>query len=121
MMVKRRAVLAALAVSFLGTVRCDAEQSPDVTLKDAKAMVISAPMPDYPLLAREARYTGSGVFILNLQRSSGVVQSITIGRSTGHQILDWAAMAAFIRWRFKPNTAKKVKIPVTFTMTGWRY
>lgn len=117
----KRAFIAALAVSFVGTLGCDAQPQDEISAKEAKAMVFSAPRPDYPLLARQARYTGSGVFVLNIDKPTGVVQSITIGRSTGHKILDWAAMAAFIKWRFKPNTVHKVKIPITFTMSGWRY
>ncbi|MFL6539054.1 MAG: energy transducer TonB [Chthoniobacterales bacterium] len=121
MTLKRRVVLTALALSFLGAARCNAQEPREISSKEAKALATATPLPDYPLLAREARYTGSGVFILNVQPSTGAVKSITVGRSTGHRILDWAAMNAFIRWRFKPNIVKKVKIPVTFTMNGWRY
>ncbi|PYJ79337.1 MAG: hypothetical protein DME69_05200 [Verrucomicrobia bacterium] len=42
-------------------------------------------------------------------------------QSIGSPILDNAATSAFRQWRFKPGTVSKVKIPITFTMTGASY
>ena len=120
-MTVNRSALTAFVVAAFGSICCADQMQDEISAEHARAMVVSAPRPDYPLLAREARYTGSGVFIVNIDKPTGVVRSITIGQSTGHKILDWAAMAAFIKWRFKPNSLHKVKIPVTFTMNGWRY
>jgi protein TonB len=72
--------------------------------------------PEYPLAARQRHLTGSGLLILHVDRHSGEVTSITIHKSTGHAILDAAAMRAFIQWRFKPGSAKDVKMPVSYTM-----
>lgn len=107
--------------AFLCTLRCQAEELREISGKEARPFVVSAPRPEYSFIARQARYTGSGVFILNVKRSTGLVQSITIERSTGHAILDASAMQAFIRWRFKPNTVSKVRMPITYAMTGAAY
>jgi TonB family protein len=41
-------------------------------------------------------------------------------KSTGHKILDDAALDAFRQWRFKPGSVTKVKIPINYTMQGFR-
>ena len=33
-------------------------------------------------------------------------------------MLDRAAREAFLRWRFKPGTSRRIKVPITFTMGG---
>src|SRR5438045_2168212 len=53
--------------------------------------------------------------------SSGRVSSASMGTSIGSPILDNAATSAFSQWRFKPGSVSKVKIPITFTMTGAQY
>jgi TonB family protein len=73
--------------------------------------------PDYPYEARNASMQGSGVFILNINEKTGVIESIRIKKSTGYRILDLAAMKAFITYRFKPHTPTKVWIPVSFLMS----
>jgi TonB family protein len=79
--------------------------------------------PDYPLEARQNHLQGSGVFILNISEKTGRVESIQINQSTGHRILDAAAMKALINYRFKPHTVTKVWIPVRFKLgpltPGW--
>ncbi|PYJ38148.1 MAG: hypothetical protein DME81_06315 [Verrucomicrobia bacterium] len=39
-------------------------------------------------------------------------------QSTGDSTLDKSAVRAFRKWRFKPGTVSKVRIPIEFTMTG---
>jgi TonB family protein len=84
------------------------------------ALCIYAPKPDYPLASRALHHTGSGLYLLRVG-SNGTVQSFEVLKSTGHPDLDQAATDAFSQWRFKPGTVKKVKIPMSFTMTGVRY
>jgi TonB family protein len=84
-----------------------------------KSMLVSGNLrkeqrPDYPVEARRAYLTGSGVFILNIGKKTGRVDSIQINKSTGYEILDRAAMKAFITFRFKPNVPSKVWIPIEF-------
>jgi TonB family protein len=85
-------------------------------VKAARAVAISAPRPDYPYLARRSRLTGLGVAVLHIDKSTGVVTAAEMSPSTGHAILDNAALSAFRRWRFKPGTVAMVKLPIAFAM-----
>src|SRR6476469_10455592 len=92
-----------------------------MTASQAKASAISAPRPDYPYEARSRKITGSGVCVVTVDPASGSVTDATMAQSIGNPILDNSAVSAFRRWRFKPGTVSKVKIPITFTMTGASY
>jgi TonB family protein len=87
----------------------------------AKALAISAPRPEYPYEARSRRIMGSGVCVVTVDTPSGNVTDATMAQSIGNSILDNSAVSAFRRWRFKPGTVSKVRIPITFTMTGASY
>jgi TonB family protein len=110
-----------LSVAFLtGICRATAQttDSPPVPLshRKAKAVAISAPRPDYPLEARAQHFTGSGIALLEIDRKTGYVTAARMLKSTGHVILDNAALSAFMRWRFKPGTVHQVRIPTNYTM-----
>jgi TonB family protein len=83
-----------------------------------KALVINGPRPDYPYEARRGRITGSGIGIIEVDPSTGKVTRTYMAISTGSPILDNATLYAFRRWRFKPGTVSKVKIPINFTLGG---
>jgi periplasmic protein TonB len=91
------------------------------TASQAKASAISAPRPEYPYEARSRHIMGSGVCIVTVDVGSGSVTDATMAQSIGNPILDNSALSAFKRWRFKPGSVAKVKIPITFTMTGASY
>jgi TonB family protein len=84
---------------------------------EAKALAIFAPQPEYPAEARRHHITGNGVCMLTID-ASGNVTDATMVQSIGSSILDNAALSAFRRWRFKPGTDSKIKIPINFTMTN---
>jgi TonB family protein len=84
----------------------------------AKALAIYAPRPQYPYEARRRRQAGSGIAILAVDPSTGIVENAEMATSTGHKLLDNAALSAFRRWQFKPGTVAEVRIPITFTMGG---
>ena len=42
-------------------------------------------------------------------------------QSIGNPILDNSTVSAFRRWRFKPGTPVRVRIPITFVLTGTLY
>ena len=44
------------------------------------------------------------------------VRSPSVIKSTGYQILDNAALAAFRNWRWKPGKWKQVDVPITFKL-----
>jgi protein TonB len=92
-----------------------------MSISGAKALAISAPRPEYPYEARSRHIMGSGVCVVTVDTASGSVSDATMAQSIGNPILDNSAVSAFRRWRFKPGTVSKVKIPITFTMSGASY
>lgn len=107
-----------VAIGVLSVVTTFAQPPLDQIAK-AKALAIYAPRPAYPYDARSKHLTGSGIVLLNVDPSSGNVTSTRLLKSTGHKILDDAALDAFRQWRFKPGSVDKVKIPINFTMQGF--
>ena len=93
-----------------------------MSISSAKVSAISAPRPQYPYEARSRHVTGSGVCVVTVDTASGNVTGATMAQSTGSPILDNAATSAFQRWRFKAGAvSSRVKIPITFTMSGASY
>jgi TonB family protein len=84
-----------------------------------KRTAIYAARPEYPIEARRLRLTGAGVFAMHV-RPDGTVSSVEVLKSTGHAILDQAAIAAFRQWRFHAGTVTKVTTPIRFTANGAR-
>jgi TonB family protein len=96
-------------------------KAPPLSISRAKALAISAPRPAYPYEARARRITGSGVCVVDVDPGSGAVTEATMAQSTGSPILDNSAVSAFRNWRFRPGTVSKVRIPITYTLTGVSY
>lgn len=91
-----------------------------VSASAGKAAAISAPRPEYPYQARSQHITGSGVCVVSVD-AGGSVTDATMATSIGNSLLDQAALSAFRRWRFKPGSVSKVRIPITYTMSGAAY
>jgi TonB family protein len=91
------------------------------SLRSVKAMVAYAPRPVYPYEARRQRVTGSGVALLTVDPTVGTVTDVLMAQSCGNAILDNATLNAFRRWRFKPGTAARVQVPITYTLMGASY
>ena len=90
-------------------------------LLSVKAMVTYAPRPVYPYQARRQRITGSGIALLSVDQTSGTVTDVLITQSCGDAILDNSTLEALRRWRFKPGSVAKVKVPITYTLMGVSY
>jgi len=93
----------------------------EMSMSRAKALAIASPRPPYPYEARAKRITGSGVIVATVDAASGSVTDASVAQSTGSSILDDAAVSTFRRWRFRPGSVSKVRIPITFTLTGASY
>jgi protein TonB len=90
-----------------------------MSISSARVSAVYSPKPPYPYEARSRHITGSGVCVLTVDTASGNVTGATMAQSTGSPILDEATTSTFQRWRFRPGqVAPKVKVPITFTMTG---
>lgn len=53
---------------------------------------------------------------MHIDRRTGLVTRAEMAPSTGHAILDNAALSAVRRWRFKPGTVAQVRLPITFSV-----
>jgi protein TonB len=77
--------------------------------------------PKYPLVARRRNYEGT-VLLDVLVSKKGMVDSIRLAESSGHQVLDRAAVKAVRAWAFHPGkkgdepVAMWVTVPVRFQL-----
>ena len=81
---------------------------------DAKKVATHVKFPVIPPEAKAKHLSGSGVIVVHV-RPDGTVERAEVARSSGHKILDDAALAAFSQWQFIPGRLSKVTIPFTFT------
>jgi len=91
------------------------------SLASARVSALSAPRLEYPYEARRQKITGSGTVAMTVDPVSGHVTSVAMETSTGSLVLDNAAITGFRRWRFKPGTVSRVRLPITYTLTGAQY
>jgi TonB family protein len=91
-----------------------------MSMSNAKALAVSKPQPPYPYEARAHHITGSGICVVTVD-PGGSVSDATMAQSIGNNLLDQSALSTFRRWKFRPGTVTKVKIPITFTMAGASY
>jgi TonB family protein len=90
-------------------------------MSSAKALAVYAPKPPYPYEARAHHIMGSGVCVLSVNSATGQVTDASMSQSIGNRILDDATTSTFRNWRFRPGTVSKVRVPITYTMTGASY
>jgi TonB family protein len=104
-----------LVMIFLTVAVIGNSQAADDT--HAKHHALYAPRPNYPLYARQYHWTGEGLFACHI-RPDGTVASVDVLRSTGHAMLDRAAIKALRQWRFQSGDMNAIKIPINFSMSG---
>lgn len=68
----------------------------------AKAGCIQVPKPIYPAIARNRGWEGRGVLLIKVS-AQGVIESVAIEKSSGHEILDDAAIEAAKKWQCTPQ------------------
>jgi TonB family protein len=108
-----RFVSAALLAIGLSAISAHGEVS-----SDYRKCVFSVMVPDYPQEAREKKWTGLGSAALQINSRTGRVENVALTRSTGHAILDEAALRAYRRWVFLPNTISHAEVPIIFNRFG---
>jgi protein TonB len=110
-------VFAPLSISAQRIVPATSDSAP---LKDAISMkvVLHQVPPAYPLEARRSHLSGRGILVGQVDSKTGFVTSVRMEKSTGHKILDDAALEAFRQWRFKSGTGtiRKFRTPITYNM-----
>ena len=88
---------------------------------DYKASYLNNPKPPFPMVARRMNWEGK--VILNVEvLAEGACGAVNVFRSSGHEVLDKAAMNAVKNWRFSPARragqaiTKWFKVPVNFSL-----
>jgi len=115
--ISRRKFIRKLALVIVATLVCVPSLhaqtgTPAAGLQPPKA--IYTPRPVYrPEWAKQG-LTGKGVVLVTIDQQTGKVTGARMLQSTGNQLLDGAALAAYSQWRFQPGTGSQVKIPIEF-------
>jgi TonB family protein len=73
------------------------------SLEANQRKVISAEMPSYPMIARQARIGGTVALTLQIS-PAGDVSSVQV--KSGHPMLVFAVKAAILNWKFEPAKAE---------------
>jgi len=102
------------------------EQAPSpvpVTPPDLRAAYLSNPRPPYPLVARRLGLEGRVVLRAEILET-GACNQILVSQSSGHEVLDQAALQAVKQWRFVParrggeRVTAWVEVPIVFRLDG---
>jgi protein TonB len=118
---REQAVVSAAATSSPAAVEAPAAEALTSTLIAPRLLAESCPAPPYPRLARRRSLEGTVWLILNVA-ADGLPASVQIERSSGHPILDDAALTAARAWRLAPATrngaaeAGLLRVPITFRL-----
>jgi TonB family protein len=84
------------------------------SIPSATARATFTPPPKYPFGLGTRHITGSGVCVADVDPASGNVTQVSIVESTGNPVLDDSAVRTLRKWRFKPGTVSRVRIPIEF-------
>lgn len=77
------------------------------------------PRPQYPSMARRLGQEGTVVLEV-IVSTEGLAKSVRVQESSGHELLDQAALQAISRWKFVP--AKRGEVPIEQKLsTRWTY
>jgi hypothetical protein len=77
---------------------------------------VFAPHPEVPNSPdiKGRRPHGHGVFLIRFDPKTGQAVSVEVEKSTRDKRLDQAMVRSFMRWRCKPGTYTKVRVPVSY-------
>ena len=98
-----------------------ASQESQGAVTEAEPLLHMNPAPPYPRIARQRGWEGIvriGVFV----GKDGVPESAGIQESSGHNVLDQAALQTVEKWKFSParsgsiRFSSRITIPIQFTL-----
>jgi TonB family protein len=61
---------------------------------------------------------GKGLFLIDFDYDTGRVIAVSVLQSTGSAQLDATTGKTFKKWRCKPHTYRRIKVPLTYTIEG---
>ncbi len=88
-----------------------AVQTAKAVYSESEVSVLSKPVPGYPRAARQRRMQGTVDVIVSVN-AQGAANSVRVSRSSGHDILDKAAIKAAQGIRLKPYLINGVATPI---------
>ena len=97
------------------------QESRSTSEREATPLYRQNPVPDYPLLGRKRGYQGTVIIDVLVSRE-GRVSDLRLFTSSGHTVLDQAALTSVKTWLFHPGTRGEekvdmwVKVPVRFQL-----
>ena len=99
------------------------EEEPEEAYATARPSYGFTPRPGYPAVAIRRGYEGS--VLLNVHvLPNGKPKEVTVFKSSGHKVLDNAALKAVKKWKFVPAqrgfkaVSSWVKVPIEFRLEG---
>lgn len=99
------------------------EEEPEEAYASARPSYGFTPRPGYPAVAIRRGYEGS--VLLNVRvLPNGRPEEVTVFKSSGHKVLDNAALKAVKKWKFVPAqrgfkaVSSWVKVPIEFRLEG---
>lgn len=99
----------------------DANNAPTFTEANFRANYAHNPKPNYPAIARSRSWQGKVMLRVKVS-AQGSSDGVTVEQSSGHEILDEAAIEAVTKWRFIPAkrgdtpVASSVIVPIDFKL-----
>ncbi|HEX5363081.1 MAG TPA: energy transducer TonB [Gallionella sp.] len=91
------------------------------TVPDYRASYLNNPRPSYPMVARRMGWEGR--VVLNVEvRSAGDCGEVSVFQSSGHEVLDNAALRTVKSWHFVPASraghpvTQWFKVPIQFSL-----
>jgi len=84
--------------------------------------ILSNPKPPYPLVSRRMREQGTAHLRLCINET-GLIDNITLAKSSGYELLDQSAINTVKAWRFSKvdltyPSIECYRLPVNFTLEG---
>ncbi|MEO5721520.1 MAG: TonB family protein [Chthoniobacterales bacterium] len=107
-----------LVTAILAAFTAEAEDLSKIPEIRSPRDFVRKPNIQYPYEAKRERLTGSGVVVWDINPATGDVLRVRMGQSTGHAILDQAAVSAFRTAHFRNGTTTPVKIPISFSLSN---
>lgn len=114
-------VLDKVPVAFSNKAAKELTAIPAPVIRKARPLYLVNPPPRYPRSAKKRGYQGI-VKLKVLVGQNGKVGELKVIKSSGHTILDKAAMASVKKWEFKPasrgdeNFAMWIEVPIRFQL-----
>ena len=93
------------------------DRVPGADREEIAPVEVFTPPPSYPRMARRRGY--EGVLVIEFMiRTDGSCSAVRVAESSGHPVLDEAAVSAVLLWRYKPRQKPvQQRVRIVFEMS----